>query len=203
MMVEKARGDLGHTASFMLLAAVGTVVYMPLAVPLVVKGVTVSAWEIARPLLTLVLAPLAVGMVTLRAAPALAAWLQPLVKKVTGVATIVMLAAMLLLYGKGFLGSAGSYATATLLGYLVVVTGASYGLAFGLSPGQKSVLSLGVCTRNAGAALAALGAVPDVHPRAIIVAVLVVPIMIIVSLPAARWFAGRAGGSLGHGGVTS
>jgi BASS family bile acid:Na+ symporter len=132
-------------------------------------------------------------MITLRAAPALAAWLQPLVKKITGIATIVMLAAMLLLYGRGFLGSAGSYATATLLGYLAVVTVASYGLAFGLSPGQKSVLSLGVCTRNAGAALAALGAVPDVDPRAIIVAVLVVPIMIIVSLPAARWFAGRSG----------
>jgi BASS family bile acid:Na+ symporter len=203
MMVEKARGDLGHTASFMLLAAVGTVVYMPLAVPLVVKGVTVSAWEIARPLLTLVLAPLSVGMITLRAAPALASRLQPLVKKVTGIATIVMLAAMLLLYGRGFIGSAGSYATATLLGYLVAVTAASYGLAFGLSPGQKSVLSLGVCTRNAGAALAALGAVPDVDPRAIIVAVLVVPIMILVSLPAARWFAGRSGGSHGHGGVTS
>lgn len=197
MLVDKARGNLGYTASFMLLAAVGTVVYMPFAVPFVVKGVTVSAWQIARPLLTLVLAPLAVGMAILRASPALAARLQPFVKRITGLATIVMLASMLLLFGKGFVGSAGSYATATLLAYLAVVTVASYGLAFGLPPDQKSVLSLGVCTRNAGAALAALGAVPDVDPQAIIVAALVVPIMIIVSLPAARWFAGRVGAAPG------
>lgn len=192
-VVEKARGDLGYTASFMLLAAVGTVVYMPFAVPFVVEGVSVSAWGIAKPLLTLVLAPLAVGMATFRAAPAVASRLQPLVKRITGLATIIMLAAMLLLYGKGFLASAGSYATATLLGYLIAVTAASYALAFGLLPGQKSVLSLGVCTRNAGAALAALSAVPDADPRAVIVPALVVPLMILVSLPAARWFAGRTG----------
>ena len=30
MMVERARGDMGYTASFMLLASVGMVVYMPL-----------------------------------------------------------------------------------------------------------------------------------------------------------------------------
>jgi bile acid:Na+ symporter, BASS family len=193
MVVERAKGDLGYTASFMFLAAVGTVVYMPLAVPFVVKGVSVSAWEIAKPLLTLVLAPLAVGMATFRAAPAFASRFQPLVKRITGIATLIMLASMLLLYGKGFLGSAGSYATATLVGYLVVVAAASYGLAFRLAQDQKSVLSLGVCTRNAGAALAALGAVPDVDPRAIIVAALTVPIMLIISLAAARWFAGRVG----------
>jgi BASS family bile acid:Na+ symporter len=191
MVVEKARGNLGYTASFMLLAAVGTVVYMPLAVPFVVKGVSVSAWAIAKPLLALVLFPLAVGMATLRVSPGLACRVQPLVKNITRIATLVMLAALLLLYGKGFIGSAGSYATATLIAYLVLITGASYLLAFGLSPDQKSVLSLGVCTRNAGAAFAALAAVPDVDPRAIIAAALVVPLMILVSLPAARWFAGR------------
>jgi bile acid:Na+ symporter, BASS family len=190
-MVGKARGDLGYTASFMLLAAFGTVVYMPVVVPLVVKGVTVSAWGIAKPLVMLVLVPMAIGMATFRAAPALAAKLQPAVKTITTIGTIIMLALLMVLYGKGFLGSAGSYASVTLAGFLIVVTAASYGLAFGLSPDQKSVLSLGICTRNAGAALAALYAVPDLDPRAVIGAALVVPIMVIVSILAARWFAGR------------
>ncbi|MGE5358735.1 MAG: hypothetical protein ACM3NQ_06920 [Bacteroidales bacterium] len=192
-VVGKARGDLGYTASFMLLAAFGTVVYMPVVVPLVVKGVTVSAWGIAKPLLMLVLVPMAIGMATFSAAPALAAKLQPAVKTITTIGTVIMLTLLMVLYGKGFLGSAGSYATLTLTGFLLVVTAASYGLAFGLSPDQKSVLSLGVCTRNAGAALAALYAVPDLDPRAVIGAALVVPIMVIVSIVAARWFAGLAG----------
>jgi bile acid:Na+ symporter, BASS family len=192
-VVGKARGSLGYTASFMLLAAVGTVVYMPIAVPLVVKGATVSAWEIAKPLLTLVLAPMAFGMAVFRTAPALAARLQPPVKAITLVGTIIMLVLLMVLYGKGFLGSAGSYATLTLTGFLIVVTAASYALGIGLSPDQKSVLSLGICTRNAGAALAALYAVPDLDPRAVIAAALVVPLMVIISVLAARWFAGRAG----------
>jgi BASS family bile acid:Na+ symporter len=192
-MVGKARGSLGYTASFMLLTAVGTVVYLPVVAPLVVKGVNVSAWAIAKPLLTLVLAPMAIGMATFRASPALASRLQPSVRMITLIGTVIMLTLLMVLYGKGFLGSAGSYVTATLTGFLIVVTAASYGLAFGLPPEQKSVLSLGICTRNAGAALAALYAVPDLDPRAVIGAALVVPIMVIVSIVAARWFAGLAG----------
>ena len=71
-MVDRARGDLGYTASFMLLASVGMVAYMPLAVPLLVDGLSVSAWVIAKPLLAVVLVPLVIGMVTLRRAPAFA-----------------------------------------------------------------------------------------------------------------------------------
>src|SRR6185369_4502524 len=50
MMVAKAHGDVNYAASFMLLASAGTVVYMPIAVPLLVKGLTVSAWTVAKPM---------------------------------------------------------------------------------------------------------------------------------------------------------
>src|SRR5512137_1035406 len=63
MMADRARGDLNYAASFILLASAGTVVYMPLAVPLLVKGLTVSAWAIAKPMLLLVLVPLVIGVV--------------------------------------------------------------------------------------------------------------------------------------------
>src|SRR5512137_2579039 len=44
VMAEKACGDLNYAATFMLLASAGTVIFMPLAVPLLVEGLTVSAW---------------------------------------------------------------------------------------------------------------------------------------------------------------
>src|SRR5512136_1486431 len=61
-MADKARGDLAYAAAFMLLASVVTVVYMPLAVPVMVRGLTANAWTIAKPLLYFLMVPLAIGM---------------------------------------------------------------------------------------------------------------------------------------------
>ena len=77
MMADKAHGDVNYAASFMLLASAGTVVYMPLAVPVLVKGMTVSAWTVAKPMLLLVLIPLVVGMAIQIRRPAAASFLQP------------------------------------------------------------------------------------------------------------------------------
>jgi len=201
MMVDRARGDMGYTASFMLLASVGMVATMPFAVPLLVEGLTVSAWMIAKPLLGVVLIPLVIGMVTLRRAPAYAERAQPIVKKITGVATIVMLGLCLIIYGQAFIGSAGSYATLTQVLFYAAVTAGSYALAFGLPQAQKSVLSLGVCTRNLGAAFAPLFAVAGVDERAIVMVALGVPLQTIAAFAAARAFGARADGSAAEGGV--
>ncbi len=192
MMVERARGDMGYTASFMLLASVGTVAYMPLVVPVLVEGLSVSAWSIAKPLLSVVLVPLVVGMAILRAAPATAARLHPIVKKTTGVATIVMLGLCVVIYGKAFIGSAGSFATLTQVIFYAVVTAGAYALAFGLPQAQKSVLSLGVCTRNLGAAFAPLFAVSGVDERAIVMVALGVPLQTIAAIVAASVYRRRA-----------
>lgn len=191
-MVERARGDMGATAAFMLLASFITVVYMPIAVPFMVKGVTASAWTIAKPLLFFVLAPLAIGLAIQRASAPVAAKLEPVVKQTTGLTTIIMLALCLVVYGKGFIGAVGTYAIGTQILFFSVATAASYGLSFGLPHGQKSVLSLGMATRNIGAALAPLFAVPEADQRAIVMVALGVPMQTIFSLLASRWLSRRA-----------
>jgi BASS family bile acid:Na+ symporter len=198
MVVDRARGDTGYTASFMLLAAVGLVATMPFLVPLLVEGLSVSAWMIAKPLLGVVLVPLVIGMVILRRAPAFADRAQPIVKKITGLATIVMLGLCLVIYGQAFIGSAGSYATLTQVLFYAAVTAGSYLLAFGLPQPQKSVLALGVCTRNLGAAFAPLFAVAGVDERAIVMVALGVPLQTIAAFIAARAFGARAGAAEGE-----
>ena len=42
MIVERAKGDVGDTAAFMLLTSIATIVVMPLAVPLMIEGLTVG-----------------------------------------------------------------------------------------------------------------------------------------------------------------
>jgi len=201
MMVDRARGDMGYTASFMLLAAVGMVITMPFSVPLLVEGLSVSAWMIAKPLLAVVLVPLVIGMVTLRRAPAFAERAQPIVKKITGVATIIMLGLCLVIYGPAFIGSAGSHATLSQVIFYATVTAGPYMLAFGLPQNRKSVLALGVCTRNLGAAFAPLFAVSGVDERAIAMVALGVPLQTIAAFVAARAFGARASGGAAQGEV--
>ena len=193
MVAEKAGGDLNYAATFMLLASAGTVAVMPFAVPFMVEGLTVTAWAIAKPLLILVVIPLAAGVAFQSLWPATAARIEPFVKKGTGIVTVVMLLLVVVIYGKGFLGSIGSYAIGTQAVFYLVITAGSYALGFGMPPSQKSVMSLGLCTRNCGAALAPLLITEGVAQSAIVMVTLGIPMMFISALIAARVFAGRAG----------
>jgi bile acid:Na+ symporter, BASS family len=192
-MVDKAHGDVNYAASFMLLASAGTVVYMPIAVPLLVKGLTVSAWTVAKPMLFLVLIPLVLGIAIQLWRPSTASFLQPYVKTITGVDTLLMLLVVVVMYGKGFLGAIGTWAILAQVLFYTVTIVASYALAFGVAPRRKSVITLGLSTRNCGAALAPLLVATDVDPQATVMVTLGIPMMVIFSAVAARIFAARAG----------
>ena len=189
MMADRARADVNYAASFMLLASVGTVVYMPVMVPLLVKGLTVSAWTVAKPMLLLVLIPLVIGLAIQRRSASTASRMQPFVKKGTGLDTLLMVILIVILYGKGFIGSIGTYAIGTQVLFFAAITAGSYALGFGMPRSQKSVVSLGICTRNCGAALAPLFVARGVDQDATVMVTLGIPMMMISSLIAARVFA--------------
>jgi bile acid:Na+ symporter, BASS family len=199
MMVRKARGDLGYTGAIMLLAAIGTVAFMPFAVPRMVSGLTADAWVVGRPLLFFVLVPLLVGMAVKRCAEPVASRYYPLVKKTTDITTMVMLAVMAIVYGKDFIGAIGSYAIGTLVLFVGVVTLATDRLGFGLKQGQRSVLTIGMGTRNLGAAIAPLMTI-KADSRSVVMVALGIPVTLIFSFLAARWYASHApsGGRVGR-----
>jgi bile acid:Na+ symporter, BASS family len=188
MLVEKAKGDLGYTAAFMLLASVGTVVCMPFTVPLLTKGLSASPWAIAKPLLLVVLLPMAAGVIFRRRSEALAAKAQPIVKKLAGLAGLVWCLLCLVMYGKGLLGVMGELAVLSQVVLFGIICLGTYWLGFGLRHEQKIVLSVGVTTRNLGACLTPLLAVPDMDQRATLMLVLSLPIMVIVARLGAQWF---------------
>lgn len=150
-MVEKARGDMGYAAAFMVIASVVTVAYMPFAVPLLVKGLSASAWTIAKPLLLFLLIPLGIGLLIQRSLPMVAKRIHPGVKLATTVDTILMLVLCVVIYGKAFAGTLGTYAIGTQVLFFTISTVGSYVLSVGLLPNQRSVISLGMATRNLGA----------------------------------------------------
>jgi bile acid:Na+ symporter, BASS family len=189
---QRARGDLAYVAAFMLLAVAGTVIFMPLAVPLLVNGFTTDAWTIVRPLLYFVLAPLSVGAAVRRGSARFAEMAHPIVRRATVVDTLIMVLGLFVVYGRDFLDALGSYAIAAQILHGTVVPAAAYGLGFGLPPSRRSVLALGVCSRNVGAALAPLLAAGDTDRRTIAMCALAVPVTVISAFVWARVFARRA-----------
>ena len=170
----------------MVLTAVGTVVYMPLAVPVLVKGFSADAWTIAKPLVFFIATPLVIGIAVRLAAEAFAERAHPIVKKLTAIDTLIMLVLVVIIYGKDFVSAVGSFAIGAQILFCAVVTIASYAFGFGMPPAQKSVLALGVCTRNIGAAMAPLISVTGTDQRAIAMCALAVPITVICAAIAAR-----------------
>ncbi len=192
MLVAKGHGELGSTAAFMLLTAVGTVVVMPLAVPLLTSGLTVTAWSVARPLLIMVLIPLMAGVMIRRASADRAARMQPIVTRITGVATLLVAVLCVVIYGRGLIGLGGTFALASQCLFFAIVAALTYLLAFGLRHEERIVLCIGLTTRNIGAALAPLLAVPEPDQQAAIMVVLGLPVMVLFAMIAVRMTGRRA-----------
>jgi BASS family bile acid:Na+ symporter len=192
MISERAGGDLAYVAAFMLLTAVGTVIYMPLAVPLLTKGFSADPWTIAKPLLLFMVIPLAAGAAIRQFSEASAEKLNPVVTTVTSIDIAIMLLAALVVYWRDVVGSAGTYAIGVQVLYYALLGAGAYGLAFGLPHGQKSVLALGLCTRNIGAALAPLFAVAGTDRRAIVMCIVATFLCIVTGMCGALLLARRA-----------
>lgn len=191
MVVRRAGGDPGHTAAFLLISALGTIALMPLALPAIAPGLAVDRWTIARPLLVLLLAPLCLGMALCVLWPAVAATLRKGVKLLADASTIGLLIAIVTVYFKSFLDAIGSFAIAAHLIFTVGVLAGSWVSARSLPPSQRSVLSLGVGTRNFGAAFSPLLAgVTD--PRTTVMIALGVPITLLLTFAVAGRMGHRA-----------
>jgi BASS family bile acid:Na+ symporter len=196
--VGKARGDVNYAATFMLLASAVTVVYMPFMVPVLVKGLSATPWMIAKPMLVFILLPMVLGAIFKLRWEAVAAKVQPFVKKATGLDTLAMVTLLLVVYGKGLISSVGTFALGSQIALVAVIAVAAYWLGFGMPRPQKQILVLGLCARNVGAAMAPLFIVPDVDPDAIMATGALGTLVVIGSgLAVARIFAKSAGKDVG------
>jgi bile acid:Na+ symporter, BASS family len=191
LVVRKARADMAFAAAFILLATLGTVALMPLLAPLMIKGLTVSTWAIAKPLLTMVLLPLVIGLALRVYNAPVAAKLFPVVKRIGGISTVVVLVLTLVLYGREMLGVVGSYAIGAQILFVLGMTLVSYNVGFGLKQEQRSAMALGMCTRNIAAVFGVYLAIPNPPPGLFVMLALVVPVTVIISFLAARFFASR------------
>ena len=193
VLVRKARADMDFAAALMPLAMVATVALLPLMAPLLMKGLTVSAWSLAKPLLVLVLLPLVVcAAIKVYAAP-VADKVFPVIKRLAGISTLLILGFTVVFYFRDFVRTLGSFAIAAEVLFALGIALASYRFGFGLKQGQRSAMSLAMCTRNASGMFAVFTAFPDPDPRMLVMILLAGPVPAIIAFALARFFASRAG----------
>ena len=164
-MVEKARGDVDFAGAFIPAAAVGTVVFMPLFAPQLIHGLTLSALSLAKPLVLTVLIPLLAGAALRTYAAPWAAKLFKPVKALAGLSTALTVLFCILLYSRRMLDTAGSFALASMTLFMLVMGLITYRFGFGLKQSERSVMCLGMGSRNIAAVLAGVLAIPNGDPR--------------------------------------
>ena len=191
-MVGKARGDLGFAGALIPLVAVGTVVLMPLMAPLLIKGLAIDTGALAKPLLLTILLPLVVGAAIRHFADTVATRSFPAIKGLAMLSTLLTIVWCLVLYGKSMLDTAGSLALLSMTVFMVGMALITYRLGFGLKQNQRSVMALGMGTRNIAAVLAAAMAIPDADPRIVTMVVMWTLWSVVLAVIGARIFAKRA-----------
>jgi len=192
-MVGKARGDMGFAGALIPLVAVGTVVLMPLMAPLLIKGVTISTWSLAKPLLLTILLPLLVGAAFRHYAGNGATRIFPAVRGLALLSTLLTIVWCLVIYGQGMLNTAGSFALLSMTLFMVGMGLITYRFGFGMKQSQRSVMALGMGTRNVAAVLAAALAIPNADPRIVVMTVMWTLWSVVLAAMGAKIFARQAG----------
>ena len=193
ILIRRARADISFAAAIMPLAVVSTVILMPLLAPLLIPGLTLSSWDIGKPLLLTMLLPLAIGVLIKVYAARVADTIFPVVKKIAGISTFLLLGFVVLLNWRVLLGTLGSLGIAALVLFTVGLALVAYTFGFGLNQAQRGAMALGVSSRNGSAMLVAVTAFPVIDPDLMAISLLAVPVPLLVWLALARFFASRAG----------
>jgi BASS family bile acid:Na+ symporter len=182
LAASRARGDMTFTGAYILLATVVTVVLMPVMAPFLIKGLTLSTWPLAKPLIILVLIPLLVGIAIRHYKPTVAASILPWVKKTGGIFLLLCLGTCLWIYGKDMLGTVGSFAPGAWVVFMIVMAVLPYLIGFGLKQNQRSVMAIGQSSRNISAGFVAFFGITNPPEGMFLMVVLVVPLHVIIGL---------------------
>ena len=183
MIVAIAKGHIGGAVGLMVLLLIVTIFYMPIVVPLLLPGVAVSSWDIAKSLIYSMLIPLLLALFVKARYSGIAARILPLFAKLTNITLLVLLVALVYLYTEIIISSVSA-----LLVTLLFFLGA---MAIGYFTGGKNrrariILSVGTGLRNPPIAMLVASQYFSSEPLAAIVALLNVIIGLAILFPLAK-----------------
>ena len=152
-LAQVAKGDTGFSVGLMVLLMVVTIVYVPIVLPLLLSGVTINPWDIAKSLILLMLFPLAVALFIRARYEEVANGLRPLMTQATNLSLLVLFVAFFVVYFSDLVNVIGTTAIMAAVVFLLISFLIGYFLG-GSTGSIRRVLALGTAQRNLSAALA-------------------------------------------------
>jgi BASS family bile acid:Na+ symporter len=159
-MAEFAGLKTAAATSVMVLLVVITILILPIALPVLVTGVSVTFWDIASGLVILILIPLAVSLFVRARYPDAAAGAQPHFIQASNFSLLILMVLMVVLNFNnvvGLLGSGGLLASLLLVlvslaaGYLLGILGQAESWIQAFGAGQRNIAAaMVVATMNFG-----------------------------------------------------
>lgn len=182
-LVQVAKGKVAMSVGVMVLLMLVTVIYVPLALPLLLPGVAVNPLEIASSLVVLMLLPMTAGLLINYRYKELAALLQNTLSQTSNFGLMLGFVALLILNWRNLLATVGSGA---IVSALLLILGAFIigWLSAGKDATAKPVLALGAAQRNISAALVVAGSNfsdPDVLLMCMIGALLMLIVLMLMA----------------------
>lgn len=192
-LAELAKGDHAFSVGLMLLLMVVSVVFMPIALPHLIPGLSTEPWPLLKPLLFTMLLPLAVGMIVKNRSEKWSARLRPAFALVSNLSMLLTVVLLIGLNYTAMLGTFGSGAVAVAVVFVALSTATGFALG---GPGLKtrSVLALGTGQRNVAAALLIATQNFPSEPGVVVMLLVSTFAGLVVLLLAARWCARRSSG---------
>ena len=182
-LAEFAKANLGFAVGLMVLLMTVTIAYMPIVLPILLPAAHVSRWQIAKPLLTVLLIPLSVGLLVRARKEAVARFCEPHFRHASTMFLILAISLAVVANYQNVVRNLGF--NAILAGSLLLL--ASLGCGFvlgGASADTRSVVALGTAQRDISAALAvAVANFPD--PNVVVMLILMALLAVCLQIPIA------------------
>ena len=151
-LVQGAKGNVAYAVGLMFLIMVVTIFYLPFILPLLLPGVEVNPWDIAKSLIVTMLIPLLIGMLIKSHSPDVADHWAPVMNKISSLSVLILLVVGLGLNISNILSFIGTLGIGAMV--LLILGALVIGMLFGgRDPGVRSAMALSTANRNGAAAL--------------------------------------------------
>lgn len=151
-LAQIVKGNIAFSVGLMMLLMLGTIFYMPMVLPLVVQGVQINSWDIAKPLLLMMVIPLVIGLFIKAKFAAIVPTIQPILFKLSNAGLLLGLAVRLIIHTTDIIGLLKTGAIFVCAVFIIFSFSVGY-LLGGPGIDTQRVLGVGTAQRNFAAAL--------------------------------------------------
>ncbi len=151
-LAEVAGGNLAFSVAIMVLLMVGSILFMPVALPYLVPGLSADPLSIAKPLILLLLLPLATGFALSTRWERTSERVLPFLSTLSNLAFLLLLVLLVWLNHHALYAMLGSFAIGTYLLFVSALVLLGYAVG-GTDPRTRGVFALASGQRNVAAAL--------------------------------------------------